>query len=76
LLWLFEQKFTVNHFNFTIPDYVIKFVGDLWQIGGFLLFAVTLVSSTTKTECHDIAVILLKVVLNTIRYGEKIAKSK
>jgi hypothetical protein len=43
-------------------------VGDLWQVGGFLLFAVTLASSTNKTECHDIAVILLKVVLNTITH--------
>jgi hypothetical protein len=41
---------------------VIKFVSDLRQIGS----PGTLVSSTNKTDCHDITEILLKVVLNTI----------
>jgi hypothetical protein len=44
---------------------VIKFVGDLWQIGDFL--RVSAVSSTYKTDRHDITEILLKVALNTIK---------
>ena len=36
---------------------MIKFVNDLRQVGGFL---------PNKTDRHDIAEILLKVVLNTI----------
>ena len=38
-------------------DYVIKFVSDLQQVGGFL---------HQKTDHHDITKILLKVALNTI----------
>ena len=37
---------------YSIQHYVIKFVSDLRQVGGFL--------------CHDITEILLKVALNTI----------
>ena len=37
---------------------MIKFVSDLWF---------SPVSSTSKTESHDIAEILLKVALNTIK---------
>jgi len=44
--------------------YVIKFVSDLRQLGGF--FTGTPVSSTNKADRHDITEILLKVVLNTI----------
>jgi hypothetical protein len=44
--------------------YLIKFISDLWQVGGLLL--VLRVSSTNKTDRHDITEILLKVVLNTI----------
>ena len=44
---------------------VIKFVSDLWQVGGFLW--VTPVSSTNKIDGHDITEILLKVALNTIK---------
>ena len=40
---------------------MIKFVGDLRQVGG------PLVSSTNKTNRHDITEILLKVALNTIK---------
>jgi hypothetical protein len=40
---------------------IIKFVSDLWQVGGFLRFP-----SPKKTDCHDITEILLKVALNTI----------
>ena len=45
-------------------DYVIKFVIDLRQVGGFL--CVVLVSSTHKTDNTDKTEILLKEVLNTI----------
>jgi hypothetical protein len=38
---------------------VIKFVSDLWQVGGFLEGHP--VSSTNKTDRHDITEILLKV---------------
>jgi hypothetical protein len=43
---------------------VIKFVRDLRQLGGFS--PRTPICSTSKTDRHDIAVILLKVALNTI----------
>jgi len=46
-----------------IQDYVIKFISDLRQVGGFPPY--TPVSSTNKTDRHDIAEILLKVALNT-----------
>jgi len=46
---------------YSIQHYVIKFVSDLWQVDGFLW-----VSSTNKTDCHDITEILSKVALNTI----------
>ena len=46
---------------YSIRHYVIKFVSDLRQVGGFLLF-----SPTNKTDLHDIANILLKVALNLI----------
>ena len=44
--------------------YVIKFVSDLRQVGGFSL--ANRVSSTNKTDCHDLTELLLKVALNTI----------
>jgi hypothetical protein len=40
---------------------VIKFVSDLRQVGGFSLGSP--VSSSNKTDCHDITEILLNVVL-------------
>jgi hypothetical protein len=49
---------------YSIQRYVIKFVSDLRQVGGFL--RVLLISYTNKTDRHDIAEILLKVALNTI----------
>ena len=49
---------------YSIQIYVIKFVSDLQQVGGF--FPDTPVSSTNKTDHNDIAEILLKVALNTI----------
>jgi len=50
----------VNGKVYSIQHYVIKFVGDLRQVGGIL------VSSTNKTDCHDITEILFKVALNII----------
>ena len=44
-----------------VQHYVIKFVSDL-----------SVVFSTNKTDCHDIAEILVKVVLNTIKQTNKI----
>ena len=49
---------------YSIQDYVIKFVNDLRT--GQWFSPSTPVSSTNKTEHHDIAEILLKVVLNPI----------
>ena len=46
-----------------MQHYVIEFVSDLRQVEGFLW---ALVSSTDKTDRHDIAEILLKVALSTI----------
>jgi hypothetical protein len=46
---------------YSIQHYVKKFVSDLRQIGDFLR-----VSSTNKTDRHDITEVLLKVALNTI----------
>jgi hypothetical protein len=43
---------------------MIKFVSDLQQAGGFC--PGTPVSSTNKTDRHDITEILLKVAFNTI----------
>jgi hypothetical protein len=47
---------------YSIQHYVIKFASDLWQVGD--LSPGTLVSSTNKTDRHDIAEIVLKVSLN------------
>ena len=47
----------------TQQHYVIKFVSDLWQVGGFL--SGISVSSTNKTDPYNITEILLKVTLNT-----------
>ena len=44
-----------------VQHYVIKFVSDLRQVGGFP------VSSTDKTDLLDITEIFLKVALNTTR---------
>ena len=48
---------------YSIQHYVIKFASDFRQVSGFLRVPV---SSTNKTDCHDITEILLKVALNTI----------
>ena len=46
-----------------VQHYVIKFVSDLWKVGG----PGPSVSSTNKTDRHNISEILLKVALNTIK---------
>jgi hypothetical protein len=48
----------------SIQHYVIKFVSDLWQEGGFL--QVLWFPPPIKTDRHDITEILLKVALNII----------
>ena len=49
---------------YSIELYVIKFVSALRQIDGFL--CVLQISSTDKTDHHDISEILLQVALTTI----------
>ena len=46
---------------YSMQHYVIKFVSFLRHVSGFLR-----VSSTNKTDRHDVTEILLKMVLNTI----------
>ena len=48
---------------YSIQHYVLKFVSDLRQVGGFLL---VLQFSPPITDWHDISWIFLKVALNTI----------
>jgi len=49
---------------YSIQHYVIKFGSDLRKV---VEFSPSTVSSTNKTDCHDIAdILLLKVALNTI----------
>ena len=55
---------TITWVKNSIQHYVIKFVNDLRQVSGFLKS--TPVSSTNKTDSHDITEILLKVALSTI----------
>ena len=49
-----------------IQNYVINFVSDLWQVGGFLW--ILRFPQQIKTYHHDITEILLKVALNTINH--------
>jgi len=55
---------------YLIQYYVIKFVSDLRQVGGFL--PVLQVSTTNKTDRHAITKILLKVTFNTITPNQTI----
>ena len=48
-----------------VQHYVIKFISDLRQVGGFP--RVIRFSSPQKTDRHDITEILLEVALNTIK---------
>jgi hypothetical protein len=52
---------------YSIQHYVIKFVNDSRAAGWWF----SLVSSTNKTDLHDITEILLKVALNTITLTQK-----
>jgi hypothetical protein len=52
-----------------VQHYVIKFVSDLRQVVGFSGSSGFL--ETNKTNRHDIAEILLKVALNTIKQTNK-----
>ena len=54
----------------SIQDYVIKFVSDLQQVGDSL--RVLWVSSTNKTDCHDVTEILLNVALNSTNLSQTI----
>ena len=47
-----------------VQHYVIKFASDLQQVDGFS--PGTPVSSTNKTDCHDITELLLKVALTRL----------
>ena len=51
---------------YSLQHYMIKFVSDLRQVSGFLWVLHTWLSSTNKTDCHNITETLLKVALNTI----------
>jgi hypothetical protein len=51
---------------YSIQRYVMKFVSDSDRLVRWWFSPGTLVSSTNKIDCHDIADILLKVALNTI----------
>jgi len=53
---------------YSIQHYVIKFVSDLQQVSGFL--RVLRVSTTNKTDRHNIAEKLLKVALITINLNQ------
>ena len=62
--WCYEFE---SRWRGGVQHYVIKFVNDLRQVGGFLLFTLP----SNKTDSHDIAEILLKVALNTIKQTNK-----
>ena len=59
-----------------VQHYVIKFVSDLGQIGGFI--RVLRCPPPSKTDRHDIAEILLKVALNIIKptYSWRFARKR
>jgi len=56
-----------------VHHYVVKFVSDLRQVGGFLR-VLPPVSSTNKNDRRYIAKILLKVALNTIKQTNRQTK--
>ena len=59
----FESPSWRDVFNTTLCNKVCQ-----WLVTGQWFSPGTLVSSTNKTDCHEISEILLKVVLNTNRY--------
>ena len=60
--------------TYSIQHYVIKFISDLRQVGGFSMG--TPVTTTNKTDLNDITEILLKVALNTITLTLKLSQLK
>ena len=54
-----------------VQHYVIKFVSDLRQVGGSFRILRFPPPLHNKTDRHDIAEILLKVALNTIKQTNK-----
>ena len=58
---------------YKLQHYVIKLVSDLRQVGGFL--RILRLSSTNKTDHHDITEVLLKVAFNTIKQKQKQTKT-
>ena len=63
---------TVRGEVYSIQLYVIKFVSDLRQVGGLPFSLGTPVFSNSKSDCHDITEVLLKVSLNTINQSNQI----
>ena len=59
---------------YSIQHYVIKFISDLRQVGGFS--SGTPISSTNKTDFHDITEILLKVAFNTKHHQPSCTKQE
>ena len=59
---------------YSIKYYVIRFVSDLQQVGRRFSLG-TPVSSTNKTDRHEVTEILLKVALNTINQTNPIHSS-
>ena len=55
---------------YLIQPYVIKFVSDLWQVGGYLW--VLQFPPPLKLTATDITEILLKVTLNTIKVSDNV----
>jgi hypothetical protein len=62
--YLIQRSILIYKF---IAKFILAFSSDLQQVRGFP--SGTPVSSTNKTDCHDIAEILLKVALKTIKQG-------
>ena len=64
-VYIFSYRWKGSNTLIFVVHWIIKFVSDLRQVGGFLCMG-TPVSSTNKTDRHNIAEILLKVALKTI----------
>jgi hypothetical protein len=62
-MWCLQHFKTDKSTQNIVPT--CMFISDLQQVGSFSLDPP--VSSTNKTDCHDITEILLKVALNTIK---------
>jgi hypothetical protein len=60
IVWSWIYNYLCNDEVYSIQHYVIKFVSDLQQVCGFL--QVTPVSSTSKTDHHDITEVLFLIL--------------